>query len=64
MTRSKQFPHETVTPFRSRIERLAAKAYHHFPAKEREPRTIFHFATGLLDFRLAEHIVILSSTNP
>ena len=53
LTRTKQFPDETVTQFRSRLERLAGKAYLHLPAKDREPMTISLFAPGLLDFRLA-----------
>ena len=57
VTRTKQFPDETVTQFRSRLERLAGKAYHHLPAKDREPMTISLFASGLVDFRLAEHVL-------
>ena len=56
LTRTKQFPDEMVTQFRSRLERLVGKAYHHLPAKDREPMNISLFAYGLLVFRLAEYV--------
>ena len=37
LTRTKQFPDETVTQFLSRLERLTGKAYHHLPAKATSP---------------------------
>ena len=56
LTRSKKFPDETVTQFPSRLERQYGKAKQQLPAQEREPMTISLFATGLLDFRIAEHV--------
>ncbi|KAF0151323.1 MAG: hypothetical protein FD189_2577, partial [Elusimicrobia bacterium] len=60
LTRTKQFPDETVTQFRSRLERLAGKAYRHLRVKDREPLAISLFASGLLDFGLAEHVLTLA----
>ena len=56
LTRTKQFPHETLRQYRSRLERLAGKAYHHLPAKDPEPMTISLFASGLLDFRIDQKV--------
>ena len=46
-----------MTQFRSRLQLLTGKAYQHLPAKDREPMTISLFATGLIDFRLAEQVL-------
>ena len=49
LTRNKQFPDETVTQYRFRLECLAGKGYHQLPAKDRKRILISLFWSGLRD---------------
>ena len=57
LAHTKQFPYETVTQSRSRIQCMAGKAYPRLTGKGREPVMVSLFASGLVYFRLAEHVL-------
>ena len=57
LSRVRQYPDENLSQFRTRVERLASKAYHHLSAKDREPMIVAALLSGLPDPHLAEHIL-------
>ena len=56
-TPNQLFLEETVSQFRSLLEMLTGKAYHHLPAEAREPIIGSFIESGLLDVTLSEHFL-------
>ena len=57
LSKAKQHPNEHIENFRSRIESLVARSYHHLSPKDREPMAVNAFLVGLSDPKLIEHLL-------